>query len=150
MSFFYCPAGAWPDNIAVMKVFLSISVLSVLLAATAVADIHMPPAAEQGPTRKLGRGLGNIVFGFTEIPHQIARTNDREGNAAAASYGAVRGVGRTFARLGYGIYEVLLFPFPVNKGKYTAPYRLEDQWLTAGYTEFPPELGWETRFDWCR
>ena len=40
----------------------------LLLAAMAQADIQQPPASEWGPTRKLGRGLGNIAFGLTELP----------------------------------------------------------------------------------
>ena len=127
-----------------MKLLVPALVLMTFAAATAVADIHMPPAAEQGPTRKLGRSLSNLLFGAAEIPHQIATINRSDGNAAGASYGALRGVSRTFARLGYGVYELFTFPFPVHKGKYSAPYRSEDIWLTGGYSEFPPELGWES------
>ncbi len=133
-----------------MKLITPLLVVVVTSVATSFADIHMPPSADQGPTRKLSRGLANIAFGVTEIPHQIAMTNDRDGNAAAATYGVVRGVSRTINRVRYGLQEVLLFPFPVNKGKYTKPYRSETIWLSAGMPEFPPELGWETSYDWCR
>jgi putative exosortase-associated protein (TIGR04073 family) len=132
-----------------MKVFLC-SLLSLALCATVVADIQAPPASDFGPTRKLGRGLGNIAFGITEIPYQWAVVNDMEGNAAALSYGLVRGTGRVFARLGYGIYEVALFPFPTHKGGYTPPYRSDIPWINSGYSEFPPELGFETRYDYVR
>jgi putative exosortase-associated protein (TIGR04073 family) len=132
-----------------MKAFLC-SLLSLALCATAVADIQAPPASDFGPTRKLGRGLGNIAFGITEIPYQWAVVNDMEGNAAALSYGLVRGTGRVFARLGYGIYEVALFPFPTHKGGYTPPYRSDIPWINSGYSEFPPELGFETRYDYVR
>ena len=132
-----------------MKAFLC-SLLSLALCATAVADIQAPPASDFGPTRKLGRGLGNIAFGITEIPYQWAVVNDMEGNAAALSYGLVRGTGRVFARLGYGIYEVALFPFPTHKGGYTPPYRSDIPWINSGYSEFPPELGFETRYNYVR
>ncbi len=36
--------------------------LLVAFAATALADIQDPPAADYGPTRKLGRGVSNIFF----------------------------------------------------------------------------------------
>ncbi len=133
-----------------MKTIVPSLVILILALGTACADIHMPPAAEQGPTRKLSRGFSNLLFSSSEISYQIATVNEDYGNNAAATYGFVRGVGRTFSRLGYGIYEIFTFPFPTHKGKYTAPYRSEDIWLTAGYTEFPPELGWESKYDWSR
>lgn len=132
-----------------MKAILC-SLLSFALCATALADIQAPPASDFGPTRKLGRGLGNIAFGITEIPYQWAVVNDMEGNAAALSYGLVRGTGRVFARLGYGLYEVALFPFPTHKGGYTPPYRSDIPWINSGYSEFPPELGFETRYNYVR
>lgn len=131
-----------------MKVAALLSIL--VIAATAHADIQAPPASDYGPTRKLGRGLGNIAFGVTEIPYQITAVNYSEGNASAWSYGLVRGVGRFFARLGYGIYEVALFPFPTNRGTYYPPYRSDIPWINSGYQEFPPELGFDTRYSYSR
>ncbi len=119
-------------------------------AATAMADIQAPPASDYGPTRKLGRGISNIAFGVTEIPVALTEVNYAEGNSAAWGYGLVRGVGRTFARLGYGIYEVALFPFPTHKGTYYPPYRSDIPWINSGYQEFPPELGFETRYNYGR
>ena len=130
--------------------FLICSLLSFALCSAVIADIQAPPGSDYGPTRKLGRGLGNIAFGVTEIPYQWAMVNDMEGNAAAMSYGLVRGTGRVLARLGYGIYEVALFPFPTQKGGYTPPYRSDIPWINSGYSEFPPELGFETRYDYMR
>jgi putative exosortase-associated protein (TIGR04073 family) len=83
------------------------------MAFTSWADIQDPPAADYGPTRKLGRGLSNMVFGCTEIPVTIGKVNEEEGNAAAAGYGVIRGTGRALARFGVGFYEVILWPFPV-------------------------------------
>ena len=132
-----------------MKLF-ALAAASLALAGTAFADIQAPPSSDQGPTRKLGRGIGNIAFGATEILDSMASVNYSEGNNAAFSYGLVRGVGRTLARLGYGIYEVVLFPFPTQKGTYNPPYKSNIPWINSGYTEFPPELGWETRYDYGR
>ena len=132
-----------------MKAFFC--ALLTLACVTAVqADIQAPPASDYGPTRKLGRGLGNIAYGVTEIPFQMAAVNDMEGNAAAFSYGVVRGTGRLLARIGFGIYEVALFPIPTHKGTYYPPYQSDIPWINSGYSEFPPELGFETRFDYCR
>jgi putative exosortase-associated protein (TIGR04073 family) len=132
-----------------MKLLLA-SVIGLLTASIALADIQQPPAADQGPTRKLGRGLSNIAFGSTEIINSMTEVNYAEGNSAAWSYGLVRGVGRTLARLGYGIYEVLLFPFPTQKGGYYPPYRSDIPWIKSGYQEFPPELGFDTRYQYTR
>jgi putative exosortase-associated protein (TIGR04073 family) len=129
------------------------SVLILFLAGFALpcfADIQDPPAADHGPTRKLSRGFSNMVFGWTEIPVTIARTNSNEGNAAAASYGVIRGTGRAFARFGVGFYELLLWPFPVYKGTYFPILRSEIPWIHRGYSEFPPELGNETKYPYVR
>jgi len=132
-----------------MKV--AVTLLAVLaIGTTAFADIQQPPASDQGPTRKLGRGLSNILYGISEIPDSIFAVNYDEGNAAAWSYGVVRGVGRSFARLGYGVYEVATFPAPTVRGSYRPPYRSIVPWINSGYEEFPPELGWETRYGYTR
>ena len=132
-----------------MKVLLP--VLGLLLAVSLVsADIQQPPSSEWGPTRKLGRGLGNIAFGLTELPTSMMSVNYFEGNSAAFSYGIVRGVGRVFARLGYGLYDTFLCPVPGYKGTYAPPYKSNVQWIWSGYSEFPPELLFETRYPYVR
>jgi len=123
---------------------------AIVVATTAFADIQQPPASDFGPTRKLGRGLGNIAFNITEVIDCMTTVNFDEGNAAAWSYGLVRGVGRAFARLGYGVYEVATFPIPTVRGSYRPPYRSDIPWINSGYQEFPPELGFDTRYDYAR
>jgi putative exosortase-associated protein (TIGR04073 family) len=132
-----------------MKFVGSLLALAVT-ASIAFADIQQPPASDYGPTRKLGRGLGNIAYGPSEILDSIFAVNYAEGNSAAWSYGLVRGVGRTFARLGYGVYEVATFPFPTVRGSYRPPYRSDIPWINSGYAEFPPELGFDTRYSYVR
>jgi putative exosortase-associated protein (TIGR04073 family) len=119
-------------------------------ATSAWADIQDPPAADHGPTRKLARGLSNMVFGWAEIPVTIGKVNSEEGNSAAASYGVVRGTGRAFARFGAGFYEVLLWPFPVYKDTYLPVLRSDIPWIHRGYSEFPPELGNESKYPYVR
>ena len=104
-----------------------------------------------GPTRKLGRALSNIAFGATEIFQNPSEINEREGSSAAASYGVVKGVGRFFARFGFGVYELATFPFPTTRSSYRPPYRRANiPWIHGGYEEFPPELGFETRYRYTR
>ncbi|MEA3188897.1 MAG: hypothetical protein QOD99_2727 [Chthoniobacter sp.] len=132
-----------------MKLLLCFLLLSGF-AAVALADIQDPPANDQGPTRKLGRGLSNILYCWTEIPDTIATMNEREGNAAAGSYGVVKGFGRAFFRFGAGWYEFALFPVPTYKGSYRPFYRPNIPWIHGGWQEFPPELGFETRLRYVR
>ena len=130
--------------------FLSLLLLCCIAAVAARADIQAPPGAEQGPTRKLGRAVSNLFLGFTEVPVAIAQVNDDEGNAAAVSYGVIRGFGRGFARTGVGFYELLFWPFPLHKSSYRPTLRPEVPWILSGYQEFPPELGWESRYGYPR
>ncbi len=132
-----------------MKALLPVAGL-LLTISLASADIQQPPSSEWGPTRKLGRGLGNIAYGLTELPTSMMSVNYFEGNSAAFSYGIVRGVGRVFARLGYGLYDTFLFPVPTYKGTYAPPYKSNVQWIWSGYSEFPPELLFETRYPYVR
>lgn len=132
-----------------MKTLPSILLTALCLAAmgaSALADIQAPPMTGMGPTRKLGRGLSNLLWGFSELPYQIATVNDQEGNSAAAGYGVVKGLGRSLFRFGVGWYEILTFPAPCYKGSYRPPYQNYVPWAHGGFQEFPPELGFETRY----
>jgi len=119
-------------------------------ASTSFADIQDPPGNNYGPTRKLGRGLSNVVFGVAELPVQIARVNEREGNSAALSYGVVRGLGRTCTRFHAGLWEMFSFPFPANHGTYYPILPGHIRHIHGGYEEFPPELGNESKYPYVR
>jgi putative exosortase-associated protein (TIGR04073 family) len=129
------------------KLLLTLSLAAFALPA--FADIQDPPMNDYGPTRKLGRGLSNILYGVTEFPTSIALINDREGNSAALSYGLVKGIGRTVFRIGSGVYELFTFPFPTYRSGFRPPYRANVPWIHGGYEEFPPELGWQTKKKYC-
>jgi len=119
-------------------------------ASASFADIQDPPGNDYGPTRKLGRGLSNVVFGIAELPVQIARVNEREGNSAALSYGVVRGLGRTYMRFHAGLWEMFSFPFPANQGTYYPILPGHIRHIHGGYEEFPPELGNESKYPYVR
>ena len=119
-------------------------------ASASFADIQDPPGNDYGPTRKLGRGLANVVFGVAELPVQIARVNEREGNSAALSYGVVRGLGRTCMRFHAGLWEMFSFPFPANQGTYYPILPGQIRHIHGGYEEFPPELGNESKYPYVR
>jgi len=132
-----------------MKKLLA-AAFAVGLASSAFADIQDPPSNDYGPTRKLGRGISNLVFGVAELPVQIARVNEREGNSAALSYGVVRGVSRSYMRFHAGLFEIFSFPFPVNRGTYYPILPPHIPYIHAGYEEFPPELGNESKYPYVR
>jgi putative exosortase-associated protein (TIGR04073 family) len=119
-------------------------------ATAALADIQDPPSNDYGPTRKLGRGISNMLFGWSEIPNTIAQVNDREGNSAAAGYGVVRGVGRAWMRFHTGIFDIVTFPFPAVRGTYYPPLPDDTRYIHAGFQEFPPELGFESKYQYTR
>ena len=132
-----------------MKTFLT-AVLALGFAICAFADIQDPPSNDYGPTRKLGRGLSNLVFGIAELPTTIAKINEREGNSAAAGYGVVRGLGRSYMRVHSGLFEFLTFPFPTTRRTYYPRLPSDVPHIHAGYQEFPPELGNESKYPYVR
>ena len=132
-----------------MKTLLT-TALVLGFATHGFADIQDPPSNDYGPTRKLGRGLSNLVFGLAELPATIAKINEREGNSTAAGYGVVRGLGRSYMRFHSGLFEFLTFPFPTTRRAYYPLLPSDVPYIHAGYQEFPPELGNESKYPYVR
>src|ERR1043165_9495271 len=95
-----------------MKTILPFAVF-VGLVLGAFADIQDPPGNDFGPTRKLGRGISNLIIAPTEFFTTVNQINQTEGNSAGAGYGVWKGAARTAARQGAGLIEILTFPFPI-------------------------------------
>lgn len=139
-----------------MKKLLVIATAFAALSGSVVADIHAPPGSTYTSSRKLGRALSNIMYGFIEIPEQIVRKNEQYGRKAGYSYGAVDGTSRALRRLGYGFYELFTFNCPTYRGTFKPPYERcgEDNRIDInvadGLSEFPPELGFESGFPHVR
>jgi len=132
-----------------MKKLVVISVM-LGLAGTVLGDIQDPPANDYGPTRKLGRGLSNFFIAPTEVFVTVTTINTYDGNSAAAGYGVVRGVGRSGARHIAGLIEMLTFPFPIWRDSYYPMLPPDIPYIHAGYSEFPPELGNESKYPYVR
>jgi putative exosortase-associated protein (TIGR04073 family) len=132
-----------------MKSFLAFALL-LGFAAVGLADIQDPPANDYGPTRKLGRALSNLVLAPAEITTTVAKVNKDEGNSAAAGYGVVRGVGRSAARHLAGFLELVTWPFPAWHEGYGPLLPSDIPYIHAGYAEFPPELGMESKYPYVR
>jgi putative exosortase-associated protein (TIGR04073 family) len=120
------------------------------LAGTVLGDIQDPPANDYGPTRKLGRGLSNFFIAPAEVFVTVTTINTYDGNSAAAGYGVVRGVGRSGARHIAGLIEMLTFPFPIWRDIYYPMLPPDIPYIHAGYSEFPPELGNESKYPYVR
>ena len=93
----------------------------VLLLSTTVAV----NADDQGPMRKLGRGVANLALGACEVPLKVYDVNQTEGGVAAVTYGLFKGIAYFLAREGVGLAELLSFPVPL-----------------PGMNESPNEGGW--------
>ena len=126
--------------------------LLVLTAVSCYGDIQDPPINDYGPTRKLARSLANMcpLTALTEIPTTIGEINNREGNASAATYGVVQGVGKYLARTVFGVYEFLTWPIPTYKGSYRPFYRSNIPWVHGGFEEFPPELSYTSKYNYTQ
>lgn len=134
-----------------LSTFLAAFCLAITgLTGAAQADIHDNISDQEGPFRKLGRGLANVFYGITEIPMNMIREN-QGGHLAGASTGITVGAKRTGVRLGYGLYEVFTFPFATNSGTYRSPFHNRATiYGNRGYEEFPPELGFFERHSYTK
>jgi putative exosortase-associated protein (TIGR04073 family) len=126
-------------KLSLVLVTIAIAAFSVIGSTT--ADIQDPPAGRYGKVRKFSRAVSNLVYGSAEIPSTWFRTLQAEGSTAAASYGTINGAVRTIHRMGYGLYEILTFPFPTYKNGFKTPYESNYLEPESGMNEFAPELG---------
>src|SRR6266446_7290671 len=132
-----------------MKKLVVISLLLGLVGSS-LGDIQDPSSNDYGPTRKLGRGLSNFFIAPAEVFVTVTTINTYDGNSAAAGYGVVRGVGRSATRHVAGLLEILTFPFPAWRESYYPILPPDIPYIHAGYSEFPPELGWESKYPYVR
>ena len=121
---------------------LILAVTALVAYSSALADIQSPPGHHFNWSRKLSRGVGNLLFGWLEYPAAWSKTNRSEGAVAAASDFLVEGTKRTLVRAVHGIYETATFPVASWKLTYRPAYGYKesmDHWW--GYTQFAPEIG---------
>ena len=83
-----------------------------LLALAGLAALFTSGCA--GPEQKLGRGLSNTIeiTRMGEMRRSIEQTAVFESPSAGYTAGAVRGLNRTLARTGLGIFEIVTLPVP--------------------------------------
>jgi putative exosortase-associated protein (TIGR04073 family) len=73
-----------------------------------------------GPEQKLGRGMSNTfeITRMGDMRRSIEQAAVFESPSAGYTAGAIRGLDRTLARTGVGIFEVFTFPFPMPETGY--------------------------------
>ena len=69
----------------------------------------------QSMSKKLNRGLTNIVTGWFEIPKNMSAATAKHDFVSAFFIGLPKGCWMTIVRTGAGIYDTLTFLFPVPK-----------------------------------
>ena len=68
---------------------------------------------------KLGRGIGNTLGGWMEVPATIHRYRSASRDSAADFFaGTIVGAGRSVVRTAVGLIEVVTFPLPLNHNTY--------------------------------
>lgn len=140
-----------------MKRILLSLIFAIGVTGVVQADIQSPPGAQYTATRKLGRAISNILYSPIEIPSQMTLKGQQYGDHAAFSWGLVEGTWRMLQRMGYGMYELVTFWAPTYKCTYKPPYQgncgqsgLIEFNPEGGLSEFPPELGFQSYYDYSR
>ncbi len=90
---------------------LGFAALVAGLWITAQMPLH---AAELGGYEwddKLGRGVLNVVSSPVEVARTIHVDSEVHGKGYGWTAGLVKGLGRTFVRLGAGVVDLVTFPF---------------------------------------
>lgn len=124
---------------------------ALTMGSLAFGDIQSPPGGHWNWSRKLSRSLANLAYGTTEIPITWKKVERADGVNAAFTSAIVDGTVRSVVRVGYGLFELVTFPFPAYKGGYRPPYYKKDNmdhW--HGYEEFPPQVGFMSQTRYCR
>ncbi len=103
----------WVLGVAIMVVAGGASAAESTMAGADVTDRTMMQYNVYPAFEKLGRGLGNIVGGWLEIPYQIDQRYTARNTAASifagTFIGVIKGVGRTLV----GAYETVTFWLPL-------------------------------------
>jgi len=73
----------------------------------------IPMAQAQEKSKKLFRGVTNLMTGWVELPKNIYDTTIEESISKGVTVGLVEGLGMAIVRTGCGVYETVTFPFPI-------------------------------------
>lgn len=94
--------------------------ISLLGAALLVAVLVSGCA---GTGQKLGRGVNNFYepIRLADMRRSVEQTAVYDSPSSSYTTGVVRGLGKTFARAGIGLYEIVTAPFPNHRDRDYGP-----------------------------
>lgn len=105
-------------NLALIHAYLNISLPEIgdWLAGfvawdPAGDDQKLDVVSTRFPADQFGRGVCNILFGVFEVPRNILRVTDQEGDLPGMSKGLSLGIWRFVCRELVGVVELVSFPF---------------------------------------
>jgi len=101
------------------------SIAVAIMAGFAFVCIPEKCEAKRGPlykhsvaaksTRKLWRGIGNLAFGWAEIPQQIFKDAYNTDPFTGVFTGIYKGGKKGLKRTGIGAWEIVTFALPCNR-----------------------------------
>lgn len=94
-------------------------------------DQQIDPIAVRRPADQLGRGLSNVLFGALELPFNILRVTEEEGDLPGVTKGVGLGLWRFICREVVGVVEVVTFPFgwqPIIYPEYVVQKTTDSTW----------------------
>ena len=93
-----------------------------LLGVVSLAALFTAGCA--GPEQKLGRGISNTfeITRMGELRRSVEQTAVLDSPSAGYTAGFIRGLDRTVARTGLGIYEIATFPLPPYQPVFTRQF----------------------------
>ena len=96
-----------------MKSALKLFLVMFMLASVALPSMAVEEYDSSGPLTKLGRGIANVAFGPLELLKQPYDVNQNMGAIPGITYGVLRGVCFTIARVCVGVTDIITFPIPL-------------------------------------
>ena len=89
---------------------LSVAALFLTVAgSTLTASVNEDYNSDYTASRKLGRGVANVLTGIIEIPKGVYYKNEDRGWVAAYTTGLINGVVNFVTRECVGVYEIFTF-----------------------------------------
>jgi len=93
----------------------------VLVLSIVGFSVASTNAFAQDPIHKAGRGLGNLVTCWIEVPKNLHLGTQEDNPLLGAGWGLLKGGGLAATRLVVGVYEAVSFLIPYPTG-YASPY----------------------------
>jgi putative exosortase-associated protein (TIGR04073 family) len=99
-----------------------------LVLAPAVAPAAGPLYGSTWPSKvtgKLGRGIGNVLFCWVEIPIEINEEVQNTDPFTGSIVGLVEGIWYTIRRFGLAVVDIITFPIDIYGNNYQSIQRTE-------------------------